>query len=585
MLTRQDTPAVPTTFEFVHRGAVVGGIGTDIVVTPDGRRVAYLAGPPGGKQIYVRSLDRLDPVAIGPAGQLQSLSISTDGQWIGYVDGATRSLMKINIAGGAALTVCGNLPAAPSSAAWGTNDLIVFAISERTDAAGLWSVPAAGGTPQRILGPEQGRQELLRRPAFLPSGRTVLFDTGAVGASIDTMQVEALDIESGKRTVVLRGGVQPQYLPSGHLVYATEGAMRAVRFDAATLAVTGAPVQVLDGVVAEANRTASFGVSASGTSAYVKGNLSPGRRSIVWVDRDGREEAIGAPARAYAYAILSPDNTRIALDARDENSDIWIWHLALKTMTRLTLETTINRSPVWVPPDGRRLAFSSVREGVEQPVWQAADGSSPAEPLASHPNTLLPKSFSPDGRWLLVSQGVQPFDLIVVDLRDTSRRPRPLLETRFNELNGEISPDGKWLAYQSNESGRYEVYVHPFPEVTNARFQVSTGGGTRPAWSHDGRHLFYSLDLTNLQDDPMSPGGAIVSVPVRADRTFGFGSATTVVKGGYPAPFAGRHYDISRDGRFLMIKDARTPGEVAAPPQIVVVQNWLNELKRLVPVN
>ena len=584
-LTRPDAPAVPASFEFEHRSGVIGGGGTDIVVTPDGRRVAYLAGPPGGKQIYVRSLDRLDPVAVGPAGQLQSLSMSPDGQWIGYVDVATRSLMKINVAGGAALTVCGGLPTAPGAAAWSTNDLIIFAISERTDTAGLWSVPAAGGTPQRVLEPERTRVEIVRRPAFLPGGRTVLFDTGEVGASIDTMQIEALDLESGKRTVVLRGGVQPQYLPSGHLVYATEGAMRAVRFDPATLEVTGAPVQVLDRVVTEANRTASFSVSASGTAAFVKGNRSPGRRSIVWVDSAGREEAIGAPRRAYAYAILSPDNSRIALDSRDEGLDIWIWHLALKTMTRLTLDTTINRNPVWVPPDGRRLAFSSVRDGVEQPVWQAADGSSPAESLASDRSALLPKAFSPDGRWMLVSQGVQPFDLIVVDLHDTSRRPRPLLETRFNELNGEISPDGKWLAYQSNESGRYEVYVRPFPEVTNARFQVSTGGGTRPAWSHDRRYLFYSLDLTNLQDDPTSSGGAIVRVPVRADSTFTFGPPATVVKGGYPAPFAGRHYDIARDGRFLMIKDARTSDEIGGPPQIVVVQNWLDELKRLVPVN
>ena len=228
-LTRPDAPAVPASFVFEHRSGVIGGVGTDIVVTPDGRRVAYLAGPPGGKQIYVRSLDRLDPVAVGPAGQVQSLSMSPDGQWIGYVDVATRSLMKINVAGGAALTVCGGLPAAPGAAAWSTNDRIIFAISERTDTAGLWSVSAAGGTPQRVLEPEHTRMEIVRRPAFLPGGRTVLFDSGEVGASIDTMQIEALDLESGKRTVVLRGGVQPQYLPSGHLVYATEGAMRAVR--------------------------------------------------------------------------------------------------------------------------------------------------------------------------------------------------------------------------------------------------------------------------------------------------------------------------------------------------------------------
>ncbi len=229
------------------------------------------------KADYVRSLDRHGiPSRSGRLDRSQSLSMSPDGQWIGYVDVATRSLMKINVAGGAALTVCGGLPAAPGAAAWSTNDRIIFAISERDrhpPAFGACRRPVARLSAFWSL--STTRMEIVRRPAFLPGGRTVLFDSGEVGASIDTMQIEALDLESGKRTVVLRGGVQPQYLPSGHLVYATEGAMRAVRFDPATLEVTGAPVQVLDRVVTETNRTASFSVSASGTAAFVKGNLSP----------------------------------------------------------------------------------------------------------------------------------------------------------------------------------------------------------------------------------------------------------------------------------------------------------------------
>src|SRR5262245_38963232 len=185
-----------------------------------------------------------------------------------------------------------------------------------------------------------------------------------------------------------------------------------------------------------------------------------------------------------------------------------------------------------------------------------------------------------------MSPGIQPFDMFIVDLQATPRRPRPLVATPFNDLNGEISPDGRWLAYQSNESGRYEVYVRPFPDITKARWVVSTAGGTRPAWSRDGRELFYATAQASGADGGEVSTGEIMSVPVRLAPTFSFGPATVVVKGGYVAPFAGRTFDVTRDGRrFLMIKTVREPGEVDRPPQVVVIQHWIEELKRRVPVN
>jgi serine/threonine-protein kinase len=333
----------------------------------------------------------------------------------------------------------------------------------------------------------------------------------------------------------------------------------------------------------------------------------------VWVNRQGREEPINAPPRAYAFPRLSPDGTRVALDVRDQENDIWIWDFMRQTLTRLTFDPSGDGWPIWTP-DGRRVVFASSQAGgpglsaVTNLLWRAADGTGTVERLTTSPNPQLPHSFSPDGKSLLF-QELNPKtnnDLMLLRLDGTPRTEppsqrsgepgpaaqgfggpgptsasgstasdvRPLIQTTFSDTAGEISPDGRWLAYYSNESGRNEVYVRPFPNVDSGRWQISTGGGSRPAWAKNGRELFY-----------FAPNTAMMAVAVRTTPSFSAGNPTKLFDGPWSVTQSGRTYDVSRDGqRFLLIKDATASNQPSALPTITVVLNWQEELKQRVPI-
>ena len=274
---------------------------------------------------------------------------------------------------------------------------------------------------------------------------------------------------------------------------------------------------------------------------------------------------------------MSPDDTRVALDIRDADSDIWIWDLARETLQRLTFDPGRNRGPAWTP-DGQRVVFSRGIQGeTEEIYWQAADGSGAAEPLtAGSMRGVQPSDFSPDAAALVYEQNSAPRDIWIVPVGNSPGAGQALLETPTNESSAEISPDGRWLAYHSDESGQYEIYVRPFPAVDTGRQQISTGGGTRPRWSRDGRELFYYLR--------QRAGGALMAVPIESGPSFTAGRPQMLFEGDYRAPNNGRQvYDVSADGaRFLMIKGAGD--DEAAPRQMVLVQNWHQELLRLVPI-
>jgi eukaryotic-like serine/threonine-protein kinase len=294
---------------------------------------------------------------------------------------------------------------------------------------------------------------------------------------------------------------------------------------------------------------------------------------LVWVDRQGHEEPLGVPARAYNLVRISPDGTRAALDIRDQDNDIWIWDFLRRTLTRLTFDLGLNRWIAWTP-DGTRLAFSAQRDSAENIYWQAADGTGAAERLTQGAKPELPNSFSPDGKRLLFdTPDAGPRDIGIVNL-DAERRAELLIQTPFDELNANFSPDGRWIAYESNESGRAEVYVRPFPDINSGRWQVSVGGGTRPVWARNSRELFYYV-----------PPGKIMTVAVQPGSGFTAGTPQMVFEGAYTAVNSGPVYDVSPDGRrFLMIKTAESATASSSPPQLVVVLNWLEELKQRVPI-
>jgi serine/threonine-protein kinase len=400
-------------------------------------------------------------------------------------------------------------------------------------------------------------------------------------------QVAVVDLTTGHRTILIRAGSQAEYVDTGHLVYALAGTLRAVRFDLATRIVESDPVSVVERVITYPNGAAEFSVSRQGTLVYVPGSgPTEAPRSLVWVTRQGQEDSIAAPPRAYQSARLSPDGSRVALGFASQEG-IWIWDLARKTLTRLTGTPAFDQGPVWTP-DGRRVIFASSSGGISNLFWRAADNTSSVERLTTSPNAQVPTSIAPDGTRVIFQEIVPTTgaDLRVLRLEGpsartgatpatalTARQTEPLLQTTFNESSGAISPDGRWLAYESNDSGPFQISVRPFPDVESGHWTISAKGGTRPTWARSGQELFY-LDGNN----------AVTAVSVHTTPSFVADTPLKLFDGPYYSDLIARSYDVSLDGqRFLMIKNTASGVQPSTPASIVVVVNWVEELKAKVP--
>jgi serine/threonine-protein kinase len=542
----------------------------NLAVTPDGSRVVYR----GFGQILVRSLDQLEPISIPVGGH--GLFVSPDGQWIGFFD-LYSALMKVAITGGPPVTLLNpRVLNGTGGATWGEDGTIIFSAIGK----GLQRIPAAGGDPTAVtkLNPAGGEAQHVF-PEFLPGGHGVLFTTVS-GAYLNgaNVQIAAIDLRTGIQKVLIRGGSDAHYVPTGHLVYAAAGTLRAVAFDLSRLEVIGTAVPVVAQVGTSIFGTANFDVAANGTLVYGTGNAAaPGRRTLVWVDRQGHEAPIKVPERTYVYPRLSPDGARVALSIRDQQEDIWVLDLARETLTRMTFDPGAEQYPTWTP-DGRRLLFGSGNGVV---FWQPADGTGSPEALTKNPpNPQFPYAVSPDGSRVVLREGTGSYDLVTLLLGKDSKT-EPLIRTPFTELNAEISPDGRWLAYESDESGQREIYVRPFPNVSAGRWQVSGSGGTRPLWSRNGRELFYMTTA--------GPEATLMSAPIQPGATWSAGTPTKLFSGRFffteTGIGEGRTYDVSPDGRrFLMIKEANGSDQPATSASLIVVLNWLEELKQRVPV-
>jgi serine/threonine-protein kinase len=551
-----------------------GGYFRDVLLTPDGKKLVFVGlGRNSAPELSVRSLDRLDTVIIDQVAA-QSIFVSPDGRWIGF--GTPTELKKVPIGGGPAETIC-KIPAQLRGATWGTDNTIVFATADR--AAGLLAVPASGGTPVALLRPDDAQHDY-RWPAMLPGARALLFTIASTIVPVSTTsQIAVLDRKTGRHTVLM-AGTGAEYVDTGHLVYGAGDSLMAIPFDADRLTMAGDPVTLAERVSVKFTGAVNAAVARGGTLAYVPAPQSQtmALRSVVWVDRSGREQLIDAPSHSYVYARLSPDQTRIALAARDQDQDLWSWDIARQTLTRLTADPSLDTSPIWTP-DSRRIIFASQRAGVANLFSVAPDGATNASRLTTSVNPQVPTSMTPDGR-LVIAWGPSELagvDVIAVDA--STGAARSLVHNGFNARNGEVSPDGRWLAYHSDESGKNEVYVRPFPNVDVARWLISRNGGDSPAWSADGRELFF-----------VDANGTLTAVPVSAGVGFEVGAPAAVLhESNYLRPYAtpgvnSRTYDVSRDGRrFLMIKDVApgTPTRQTTP--IVVVVNWTEELKQRVP--
>jgi serine/threonine-protein kinase len=564
-------------------GASVTALTADreLVLSQDGRRIVYVGN--NATELFVRDMAALEPRALPDLGVPRGPFLSPDGEWVGFFDGKDSVLKKVAATGGPPL-VLGRFTGVRAGATWGDDGTIVFATREPS--AGLWTLPEGGGEPVAITTPDAATgEEDHVWPEFLPGRSAVLFTILSTKGGLQAAQIAIRDVRTGAQKILLRGGTHARYVASGHLLYAVGGTLFAVPFDPDNWTIAGAPRPVLSDVVTTATGAANFDVSSDGTLVYVPATLdelNTDERRLVWVSRDGREEATAAQPRAYNLPRLSPDGTRVALQIDGPENGIWIFDFARETLSRATQVGGPNRAPVWTPEG--HLIFESTFQGRIRLVMQPADSSPRTEHLLESRGTgLIPFSVSNDGATLIFGNGLA--GLMRLSLRG-ERTATTLIESGTGRLNTNavISPDGRWLAYDSADSGtQRDVYVRPLPDVNAGRWQVSGAGGSRPLWARDGRELFY-----------VSATGALMRVSVSPGTAWSPGKPERVLERVYlVGTTPGRTYDVSPDGqRFLMVTANQTDQQSLADGElrrseagIVVFTNWFEEVKRLVPVN
>jgi len=490
---------------------------------------------------------------------------SPDGESVGFFAGG--SLKKILLSGGSPITLCA---ASGGTGSW-FEDTIVFTANLESG-EGLYRVSASGGEPETLAtvdDPEKGVTNY-RFPQFLPDGKGLLVTI--VGGS--GTRIAVLSLETKEQKLVLQNARQGRYLPTGHILYeqAETGNLMAVPFDLASLEVAGDSVQVVQGV-RQTPGSVDYAVSDNGTLVYIPGigGQQSHEHSLVWVDREGKETLVTEEKRPFSVLRISPDGKRLATSVGDTaDRNVHIYDFEADSFSRLTLEDKRSGSPIW-SPDGNWLVFQTTGRDLQRAmVRQPADRSLPPEQLTMLPSFQMPNSWSSDGRFLAFSTGG---DIGVLPMEEEGE-PEFIIDSPANECCARFSPDGKWIAYVSNELGRINVYVRPFPgpDVKWLISEEAEGGG-QPIWAPDGKELFYRTG------DKMM----IVSIQAK-DQTMDAGKPRVLFEGQYVSharPVGYQSYDISPDGkRFLMMKEGELPREFN---RINVVLNWFEELKRLVP--
>jgi Tol biopolymer transport system component len=494
-------------------------------------------------------MDGVDVKELAGTERAEKPFFSPDGRWIAFT--ADNKLKRVSVDGGQPLAIC---ETGWGGGSWGADDAIVYTANYTS---GLWRVRASGGTPEKLTDPDTSKGELGHWwPQILPDGRHVLFT--AFSSPLERSRIIVYSLESRTQRVVAEGAVFGRYAASGHLMMARAESIVAVPFDPVSAEVKGTEVSVLDDVGRYmTNGTAQFDVSPGGILAFVRRSEQDVNAEVVWLDRKGNTTPALTLRRRVTEARLSPDNRRLALTINDENQDVWTYDFDRGVLGRVTLGTATDFNPRWTP-DGRRVLFIS-----EKPVYhifaKPALGTAPDEPIVTGAYDAMPNAVSPDGRFLVYRESHPKTreDLWLLPLTG-ERKATPLVVSPFNENAADISPDGRWLAYTSDESGRPEVFVQPFPDATD-RWQISSGGGHGARWSPDGRELMYvATSPTRL-----------VAVSLRPGSEFAAGASSTVHAGRFV------NYDIARDGRILLVRrDTQAPA-----PSIHVVLNWFERLR------
>ena len=529
-----------------------------VALSPDGSQIFYAgAMRDGGTQLWQRALDELDPAPLRGTEGASHPAVSPDGQSVAFE--AQGGIKTVSLPGGTTISVV----AEGRHPVWGANETIYF-VREGV----IHRLPAAGGEAEAVTTRTNATNHIL--PDALPGGDGLLFTLHQGPSSQSRIMV--VSTQGGDAREILTG-TMARYALSGHIVYTTaSGTLMAAPFDADRLDVTGPSVTLLQGLRMNGNE-AQFSVSATGTLLY--GTGVPGVGEMVWVSRAGVVEPVDPEwSGVFHFPVLSPDGTRLAVTivSRD-SSNIWVKQLDRGPSLRLTFEGSLNRYPSWTP-DGSSLTFYSERAGGWDLWTKRADGTLPAMLELDREQDVAESRWSPDGEWLVYRTSIYASlgsgDILALRPGEDTV-PLTLVATEFAERAPTLSPNGRWLAYTSDETGRNEIYVVPFPNVSDARIPVSTSGGDEPVWSHSGRELFYR----NGQND-------LVAVEVETELTFSPGRSSVLFSAAEFWSNSNSHpmYDVTLDDeRFVMIRTVG--GDVNG--RLTVVLNFFEELKARVP--
>ena len=532
--------------------------GPSIAISPDGNRIAYVGQYEGAPHLFLRDADEVDGRPLPDTAGASNPFFSPDGRWVGFV--ATPEIKKISV-DGSELSPLARI-FGQRGAEWAPDNWIYYSPSY---GQGIWRVHADGGEPEELTSLDTSAGETNHRwPSVLPGGRVLIFTVKTTSLdSFDDAIVSAYDMDTGERTVVLRGASYARYSPTGHLTFVLRGSLMAVEFDPESLETTGSPVVVQDGFVTHPFfGSAQIAYSESGTLVYGLGEIEAPELPLLAVDRNGETRELTEQGRWFVDARVSPNGRRILTTIEAARSTTAVYDISRKTLTVLSLDGDIWRS-IWAP-DSNRIAHTTDSGGEWSIGLTSADGSGENSTLVTSEVDAYTTSWSPDGRTIAFIRNDRETGWDIWTVTAEGGSAEPFLVESGAQKDAVFSPDGKWLAYTTNVSGNDEIWVTPFPGK-ETRSMVSTDGGTEPVWSHSGDELFYRK------------GDSLMVVAIETRPEFDSSAPRTLFLGEFsPSDELYRTYDVFPDGEtFVLVQ----PVEQFFPRRIVVVLNWFEELR------
>jgi len=552
-------PVMRFSIDLPPTAPISGGLTTGLDISPDGEYLVYASQISGVPQLCLRRMDQLEANPIAGTEGATYPFFSPDGQWVAFHVGD--KLKKVSIFGGAPQDIC-STDGTIRGGWWGNNNMIYYGHINK----GIMQVSADGGKSVVSAALDAASGEISYRfPQLLPDGKTLLFTVKLNNiATFDEAVIAVQGLDKKEKKILVRGGSCARYLPSGHLMYVRGKSFFVVPFDAKNLEVTGPPTQLFDGGwLNPFSGDATYSVSNSGVLVYVPlGSSTFDINTVEWMDRHGKTQALLDKPRPYFNGTISPDGQKLALAINAANDDIWVYHISRGTLTRLTFGGGNNGFPIWTP-DGKYVVYAAEKGKSPNLYRKQWDGSGAEERLTESDQNQTPTSFTPDGKHLSF---IQNGDIWIFPF-DGDRKPYSFIQSPADEAAASFSPDGRWIAYQSNESGKYEVFVTSFPK-REGKWQVSSGGGGLVGWARNGKELFYVN------------GTSLMVVDVTLQPSFDFSTPKKVCE---IPPSTSGPWDISPDGqKFMLIV---SPTQQITTTKVNVVLEWFEELKEKFAVN